>query len=205
MFLKSQFDLDYDKISSILKANMDLFESRDKSIRDEFKLIFSESCKKYGSKVIDELKVSLKNIMNDHKKIDSLLQEIESVAKVKQKPIAEKILSIVPATLSQITLNESILQPTSIASGVKSFFLPIENSPTLSPSKIESLTETIQVAKPIEEKTSVSETIESKEIIEPKKELPQIAKDVNNKDIDEAVIECISKDGRFLSGIRTPL
>ena len=45
--------------------------------------------------------------------------------------------------------------------------LQIKNSPTSSPSKIESLTKTIQVAKPVK-KTTASDITENKALIEPK-------------------------------------
>ena len=51
-------------------------------MRDEFKLLYSELCRKFDSTmVLNDLRSTLKNTIKDHKKIESLIQEIENASK----------------------------------------------------------------------------------------------------------------------------
>ncbi len=200
-----------------VKPNIELFESREKNIRDEMKHLFVELCKKFGTKSTSELRVLLKEIMKDNKKIEALIQEIENLSKP-------------PANLSPVQASSAVLPPTPTLESIQPVSMTasmIARSLSAAPvspvasiasgAQLQNVSSPLQPTSPMVDildslvKPNLSEAIStdstdskssSNNVINEKKiELKKPpSKNLDTKEIDDLVAECIIKDGKFLSG-----
>lgn len=166
---------------------MELIESREKIIRDELRFLLIELAKKLGPKWSSKIKPLLSNVLADNKRVETIIKEIESA--IQSSVQTAEIVNTAPAPVLPVS-SQAIPKPEVLVL-VKD--LVTDEKKNDSESKIEN---PIQIEIP-EENTNKTKLEKPEAKIE---EDPMKKVNFDPKEIDNSVIKCVIKDGKYLSG-----